>query len=165
MQGGQIVGCIETAGQFALGQRVIAALRHVFLARPLQFYRRAGNLFGDQYGLTHIILERTAPAEAAAQHQLVDFALVGRQPGCSQHGGKRGFAVLCAKPDFTTIRRVTGDGVHRFHRRVIQIRIGVDSLDFFGGTTQCGFGITGFVADKSLLCAQTFLEHFANRCA
>jgi hypothetical protein len=77
MQAGQIVVGIECAGQLALGDRMISALRHVFFARPKQFDRCARHLLGDQDGLPDIV-GRGATAEAAARHHPVDIAFVGR---------------------------------------------------------------------------------------
>ena len=63
------------ARQLALRDRVVAAVRHVLLARPDQLDRRARHLLGDRHRLAHPVVHRAAPAEAAAEVQLVDLAL------------------------------------------------------------------------------------------
>ena len=79
MQAGQIVVGIEAADHLALHDRVIAAVGHVFFARPQKLHRRPRHLFGDQHRLGHIVVEGAAPAEAAARAQrLVDLAFVRR---------------------------------------------------------------------------------------
>ena len=55
------------ARQLALRHRVVAAVRHVLLARPDQLDRRAGHLLGDRHRLAHPVVHRAAPAEAAAE--------------------------------------------------------------------------------------------------
>ena len=47
VQPGDVALRVEARGQLALGDRVIAAVRHVLLARPDQLDRRAGHLLGD----------------------------------------------------------------------------------------------------------------------
>ena len=66
---------IEARGQLALRDRVVAAVRHVFFARPDELDRRARHLLGDRDDLAHPVVHGAAAAEAAAQQQLVDVAL------------------------------------------------------------------------------------------
>ena len=47
----------------------------------MQLDRRAGHLLGDRDRLAHPVVHRAAPAEAAAEVQLVDLALRERQAG------------------------------------------------------------------------------------
>ena len=79
VQAGQVVVLVERAGHLRHHDRVIAALRHVFLARPEQLDRGAREFLGDTDNLMHVVLERAAPAEAAAEVEHVDLDLVGRQ--------------------------------------------------------------------------------------
>ena len=78
MQRGQIVVGVEARRHLALRDRMIAAVRHVLFARPQQLDRRARHLLGDQHGLADIV-GLAAPAEAAAEHQLVHVAFVRGQ--------------------------------------------------------------------------------------
>ena len=74
---------VQAGRQLALRDRVVAALQHVLLARPDQLDRRAGHLLGDDHRLAHPVVHRAAPAEAAAEVDLVDLALrrpAGRRP-------------------------------------------------------------------------------------
>ena len=119
----------KRADQLALRDRVVAAVQHVLLARPEQLDRRAGHLLGDRTAWRDIVLECAAPAEAAAEMDLVDLALVGRQAGGRQRRRERGLAVLRRHPDLAALRRVERRRVHRLHRRVVLERIGVDRLD------------------------------------
>ena len=89
-----------------------------------------------------------APAEAAAEHQLVHLAFVGRQAGRFQHRRERGLAVLRAGPDLAFVRRVERRGVHRLHRGVVLVGIVVDRLDLLGGAGDGGLGVAVLVADE-----------------
>ena len=51
----------KAAGQLALRDRVIAAVRHVLFARPDQLDRRARHLLGDQHGLANVIVTPRRP--------------------------------------------------------------------------------------------------------
>ncbi len=99
----RLLSASKAAGHLALRDRMIAAVRHVLFARPQQLDRRARHLLGDHHGLTDVV-GLAAPAEAAAEHQLVDVAFVGRQAGRLQHRGERRFAVLRAAPDLAFVR-------------------------------------------------------------
>jgi hypothetical protein len=48
---------------------------------PQHLHRRAWHLLGDLHRLDHVVVP-AAPAEAAAEHHLVHFDLVGRQARC-----------------------------------------------------------------------------------
>ena len=78
MQRGHVALRVEAGGQLALRDRVVAAVLHVFFARPDQLDRRARHLLGDRHRLAHPVVHCAAPAEAAAEQQLVDLAL--REP-------------------------------------------------------------------------------------
>ena len=104
MQAGQVVVGVEAADQLALHDRVVAALQHVLLARPEQLDRRAGHLLGDVHRLRDVVLERAAPAEAAAEVDLVDVALVRRQAGGREQRRERGLAVLRRHPHLALAR-------------------------------------------------------------
>src|SRR6516165_10532893 len=74
-------------------------------ARPDELHRLA-HLLGDEDGLADEILKYSAPAEAAAEHRLVNDHLAVWHP-CSIRGdGKRGLAVLSGRPD---LDRIGGD--------------------------------------------------------
>ena len=88
MQRGQVVVGIEGAGHLALRDRMIRAVLHVLFARPQQFDRRARHLLGDGNRLPDIV-GLAAPAEAAAEHLLVDVAFVGRQAGRLRRSRRR----------------------------------------------------------------------------
>ena len=51
----------------------------------------------------HVVVEGAAPAEAAAEVDLVDVALVGRQAGRRQRRGERGLAVLRRHPHLALV--------------------------------------------------------------
>ena len=94
---------IEAGGQLALRDRVVAAVRHVFFARPDELDRRARHLLGDRDRLAHPIVYGAAAAEAAAQQQLVDLAFRERQFGGLRRRGQRRLAVLRRRPDFAAL--------------------------------------------------------------
>ena len=163
VQAGEVVVLVEGADQLALHDRVIPALRHVLLARPQQLDRRAGHLLGDLHRLMDVVLGRAAPAEAAAEVELVDLALVGRQAGGGEHCRERGFAVLRRHPHLALVGGVTRGGVHRLHRGVVLVRIGVDRLDLLGGAGESGFDVAVLVADEGLLGVEAGLEDLGDR--
>ena len=107
-----------------------------------------GHLLGDQDGLGHVVVEGAAPAEAAAEVDLVDLALVGRQAGGRQGRRERGLAVLRRHPDLAAVRRVLRRGVHRLHRRVVLERIGVDRLDLLGRAGDGGLDVAVLVGAR-----------------
>jgi signal transduction histidine kinase len=78
---------------------MVEAVQHVLLARPDQLDRRAGDLTGDVDGLADIVLEVAATAEAAAEVQLVDVALLDRQLGGDRGRGEARLAVLKVMPN------------------------------------------------------------------
>src|SRR5690349_20858916 len=73
------------------------------------------------------------PAEAAAEDQLVNLALVGGQARHFQYGREGCLAVLRAGPDLALVRRVERRGVERLHARMVLVGIVVDRLDLLGG--------------------------------
>ena len=147
MQRRQIVVLVEGAGQLALRDRMIGAVLHVVFARPQQLDRRARHLLGDRDRLPDIV-GHAAPAEAAAEHQLVHLAFFGRQARGFQHRGERRFAVLRSGPDLAFVRRIKRRGVQRLHRGVVLVRIVVDRLDLLGGAGDRGLGVAVLVADE-----------------
>ena len=74
---------VERARELALGGRVIGAVQHVLFARPDQLDRRARHLLGDRDRLAHIVLDSAAPAEAAAEMDLVDSHCCTGRPAAS----------------------------------------------------------------------------------
>ena len=129
MQRGDVALRVEAGRQLALRDRVVAAVQHVLFARPDQLDRRAGHLLRDRHRLAHPVVHCAAPAEAAAQQQLVDLALRERQAGGFGGRGERRLAVLRRRPDFAALRRPARRGVHRLHRRVVLVRVRVHRLD------------------------------------
>ena len=163
VQTGEVVVLVERAHQLALHDRVIPALDHVLLTRPEQLHRCARHLLGDVDRLMHVVLERAAPAEAAAEVDLVHFAFVGRQTGCGQHRRERRFAVLRRDPDLALVGRAARGGIHRLQCGVVQIRVGVDGLDPFRRAGDGRLGIAVLVADKGLFGVEPGLENLGDR--
>ena len=85
---------VERAAQLALGDRMEPAVQHVLLARPDQLHRRARQLAGDGHRLADPVVDRAAPAEAAAEMDLVDLAAGGRQARRVGRRRQRRLAVL-----------------------------------------------------------------------
>ena len=129
VQAGEVVVGVEAAGQLAVHHRVVVALHHVLFARPQQLDRRAGHLPSRSAPPGDVVLERAAPPEAAAEVDLVDVALLGRQAGGGQQRGEARPRRPASAPRLRTVRRVARRGVHRLHRRVVLERVGVDRLD------------------------------------
>ena len=160
----QVALVVEAAGQPALRDRMIGAVLHVLFARPHQLDRRARHLLGDQHRLGDVV-RAAAPAEAAAQHDLVDLALAGRQAGGFQRRGERRLAVLRAAPHLALVGRVERGGVHRLHAGVVLVGIGVDRLDLLGRAGKRGLGVAVLVADEGLLGVEAFLQPLGDRFA
>jgi hypothetical protein len=64
MHSGKILVCVESGAQLTLRDRMIFAVRHIFFARPQQFYWRSRKLLRYQHGLFDVI-DKTPAAEAA----------------------------------------------------------------------------------------------------
>ena len=163
VQGDEVVVGVEAARQLALHDRVVAALAHVLLARPEQLDRHAGHLLGDQHRLARpVLVQAAAPAVAAAEVDLVDLALVGRQAGGGQHRRERGLAVLRRRPHLALIGRVARGAVHRLHGGVVLVRVGVDRLHLLHRAGQRRLGVARLVADEGLLGAEPLLQHLGD---
>ena len=108
-------------------------------------------------------MERSAPTEAAAEVDLVDFALLGRQTGRRQGRRERGLAVLRRHPDLALVSRVLRRRVHRLHRGVIQERIGVHRLDFLGGAGDRGLHVPDLRAHERLIGIEPALQRLGDR--
>ena len=162
MQCGQVVVLVERPDQLALRHGVILAVHHVLFARPQQLHRRAGHLLGDQHGLAHVVVERAAPAEPAAEHLLVHVAFVGWQPRRRQNRGEGRFPVLRPAPDLALVGGVERGGVHRLHGRVVLVRIAVDRFDLLGRAGDGGLGVAVLIADEGLLGVEAGLEHLGD---
>ncbi len=160
---GQIVVRIEARGHLALHHRVIAAVRHVFFTAPQELHRYAGHLLGDEHRLTHVVVKRPAPAEAATKVHLVDLDPIGRQTGGVDRHRERGLAVLRRPPAFALLRRPARGEVHRLHRRVVLIRIVVDRLDLLGSAGERGFDIAVLHADERFGRIETGLQDCVDR--
>ena len=158
LQPDQVALGIEAARHLGHRDRMVLAVRHVLFARPHQLDRRAGHLLGHQHRLAHVV-GPAAPAEAAAQHQLVDVALGHRQAAGFRRRGERRLAVLRAAPDFALVGRVERRGVHRLHGDVMLVGKAVGRLDLLGGTGDGGLGVTHLVADEGFGRVEALLEH------
>jgi len=132
LEGGEIVVLIERADQSSLGDRMVAAVRHILLARPDHLDGRVRHLHRNEDGLLHEVVGRAA-AEPATKRELVHLAFRRRQTGGFAHGGKRRFTVLGGDPCFAAISGVERRRVHRLHRRVVLIREGVHRLNLSRG--------------------------------
>src|SRR5882672_7910012 len=164
MEAGEVAARIETADQLALHDRVVSAVLHVLLARPEQLDRRTGHLLGDQDRLRDVVIRiRAAPAEASAEHRLVDVDLVGRQAGRGKDRRERAFGILRRTPGLALLRRVAHGDVHRLHAGVVLVRVGVDRLDLLRRAGQRRLGIAGLVADESLLGVEAGLQLLGDR--
>ncbi len=78
MQRGDVALRVQPGLQLALRHGVVAAVQHVFFARPEQLDGYARHLFCDVYRLAHPVVHGAAPAITAAQMDFVDLALGGR---------------------------------------------------------------------------------------
>ena len=136
VQAGHVVVGIHASRELALHDRVIRVMRHVLLARPQEFHGRTGHLLGDQDRLRDIV-RSSAAAEAAAEDQLVDFALCDRQAGrfrgCSEHS----LAILRARPYLAFVGGVERGRVERLHAGVSLILSAVDRLVLFRRAGDC----------------------------
>ncbi len=97
VQPGEFIVGIERAGELALRDRVIDAVRGVVFARLDQLDRRPRHLLGDPHCVRHVLAPRSS-AETAAEDRVVHVALLGRQSACFRGGRQRCFTVLRAGP-------------------------------------------------------------------
>jgi hypothetical protein len=141
--------------------RAVEAVARVLLAGPDELHRLA-DLFRDQDRLPHEILEDAAPAEAAAQHHLVDHDLVGRHAGCVRSDGKRGFAVLRGRPDLDPVRRHMRRAVLRLHGGMTEEGHLVVRFDALDRLTEGAVDVAVVATDASVPGAQARMQFLAN---
>ena len=154
---------IERADELRLHDRVVAAVRHVFLARPQQLDRRTRHLLGDRHRLAHVVRETAAP-EAAAEKHFVDIALAHRKPRGLGRRGERRLAVLRRAPDLAAFGGVERRRVHRLHRRVVLVGIAVDRLERLRRAGDRGVHVAGPVVHVGLIGVEPGGEHRVDRC-
>ena len=148
---GQIALVVEPAGQLALRDRMIAAVQHVLLARPDQLDRRARHLLGDQHRLAHVVAA-AAPAEAAAEHDLVDSHLAAGRPAASRAAAQAPPRRSASGSRPRTSRRVERGRVHRLHRRVVlDTDRSRSASTFFAAPASAALTSPCLVADEGLL--------------
>ena len=86
-------------------RRAVEIVADILLARPQELDRLPDRL-GDQHRLMNIVLNRTAPAEPAAEHCLVQDDLFRRHLGGSRCGSKAP-SPLCVGAHTSTLSGVT----------------------------------------------------------
>ena len=159
LEADEVALLVKAPDELGLRDRPVPAVRHVLLAAVDELDRYALHLLGDIDGELDIVLEGAAPAEAAAQVQLVDLALLERQArGC---GGRRERALggLRRAPDLALVVRHLGRGVHRLHARVVEERGRVDSLHLGLGLRDRLVGVAHFLGrEHAVLAIETLLE-------
>ena len=112
--GGRHSGRVEAGGQPRERHRPIEVPPDILLPAPDELHRDA-DLLCDQHRLPHEILDRPAPAEAAAGHRAVDHDVAARQAGGIGRGRQRGLAVLGRRPDLDPVGPDMGGAVLRLH--------------------------------------------------
>ena len=158
VQSDEVAVLVETARQLAHRGRMVLAVRHVLFARPHHLDRDARHLLGDQHRLPHVV-GAAAPAEAGAEHLLVDLALGDRQLGGLGRRRESCFAVLRAAPHLAFVGRVEHRGVHRLHGDMVLPGEAVGRLDLLGGAVDRRLGIARLVADEGFAGAEAVLQH------
>ena len=153
VQAGDVALRIKPGGHFALGNRVVFTVQHVFFTRPDQLDGCARHLLGDSHSLAHIV-GHAAPAKAAAQMQLVDIALRRCQASGFCAGSQCRLAVLRGAPDLAAGRRPLGCGIHGFHGGVVLVRVGIHRFNFASACCNGCPGVAVFIACHGLWCAQ-----------
>jgi hypothetical protein len=149
---------VQPGRQLALRDRVVQAVGHVFFTAPQQLDGRARHLLGNRHRLAHPVVHRAAAAKTAAEVDLVDLALRGRQACCFGRRGQCGFAVLRGGPHLAPVRRPLRRGVHRLHRGVVLVRVGVHRLDLACCAGQRLLHIAMAIAHGRLLGIQAGLQ-------
>ncbi len=122
---------IDSRRQTVVDCRPVDPVPDVVLARPDDLDRPA-DLLGDERGL-HGEVWLEPPAESAAQERRVDPHLLRGQADRLRHRDLRRALGLGGSPDVAPVGPHVRRGVHRLHRRVVEIRHLVDGLDLRGG--------------------------------
>src|SRR5207247_10801807 len=86
VQSDELAALIDAGRQLALRDRPVEVVRLVLLAGPDQLHRDTWELLGDGDRLARVILRAAAPAEAAAEVELVALASVHRQSRLPRRG-------------------------------------------------------------------------------
>ena len=94
---------IQPCFKFDHGHRAIAAVLHIFFARPLQAHRRAGYRHRDHHRLLGIFLRDAAPSKATTGVHFMDNYFLQRNAGRLRRRSDGRFTILCADPNFQAI--------------------------------------------------------------
>ena len=162
-QPGDLALVIEPSGHLALGDRVEAALRHIFFARPDHLDRCAGHLLADGNGHPDKV-GATATPEAAAEVDFVHLALRSGQACRFRRSGQCGLAVLCRHPHLAALGRPLHRRVHRLHADMILMRVRIHRLNFACCTGNRGRRIAHAVADHRVFRVETGLQRLCKAC-
>ena len=127
--------------QLALRDRMIDAVLHVLLARPDQLDRRARHLPWRSRPPDAHNPRAAAPAEAAAEIVLVDFAFIERHAGGFGQPRRTRLAVLRAGTQTSHCPPKSAVAFIGSMRGVVLVGVVVDRLDFLGGARDRRLGV------------------------
>ncbi len=161
---GPVAVLIEPGAQLHQRDGAIAALAHVFLARPLQPDRSAAHGLRDLHRLLGVLLVRSAPTETAAGVHLVHVHAFQRNTRGLRSRGDGGLAVLGANPDVDALVRHQRGGGLRLHRGVVQIRRVILGLDDLCRAGECADGIAVLARNRRILCLDPGAQELHDRC-
>ena len=123
--------CVDSRAQAVVVVRAIHVVLDVFLARPDHLHRSL-HLLGNLHGAHRAVVLEAAP-EATTEQMIVDADLLPLQAGDFHDRRLRAAGNLCADPDVAAVLGHLHGAVHRFHRRVRQEGLLVDSVDLLCG--------------------------------
>src|SRR5262249_47511620 len=129
MQADELAALVQACAHLALGDRTVEIVRLVLFPAPDELDGGPGELLRDRNGLARIVLSTAAPAEAAAQVELVHLAVGERHARLLARGRERAFGALRRGPDLDLVAFDDRGAVHRLHGRVGEERGAVDRLD------------------------------------
>ncbi len=153
---------VEAGGHPGGCHRAVEVVAHVLLARPNELHRLA-DLLRDQHRLPHEVLKDPAPAEAAAEHHLVnhDFARgYASGIGCDC---ERRLAILGGRPDLDQVGGHVRRAVLRLHGGVSEEGHLVVCFDSLDRLAERSIDIAVAAADARVGGAQARMQLRANR--
>src|SRR5262249_28815159 len=120
VQADELAALVEPGAHLALRDRPVIIMRLIFLAAPYELHRYARELLRDGDRLPRVVLRAAAPAESAAEVELVHLAVRERHTRLLARRGERALGALRRGPHLDLVALDDGGAVHRLHGRVGQ---------------------------------------------
>ena len=147
---------VERATDFYQRNRTVAALTHIFLARPLQSYWRAWNRHRNLDRLFGEILMRSSSSKATTRVHFMHMNFLQCQAGSIGCCGNRRLAILGANPHLQFIGGIQRRSILRFHGGVVHEAGVILGLEHFMRIGKNFVDIAIFSRDRCIRLRESF---------